>query len=118
MRIINLGQVQAIEERLLEQLHFLKKTECELERVLGIVLDLCRDEQTLQNLYKAIEEIKEEMHTLKQMVYCLQGVRYTYSETEKRIVDTYDLERIMYPRPTFGRSVITGLDGLEGLLPF
>lgn len=118
MRIINLRQVQAIEGRLLEQLHFLRKTKVELERSFAHVLEMCRDEKTLQFLKEAIDEIEEEAHTLQQMVHCVQGVREAYSETEKRIVETYDWERIMYPRPTFGRSVITGLDGLKGLLPF
>jgi len=82
------------------------------------VLKLCRDEKTMQFLREAMAEIEEETHTLKQMIYCLQGMREAYSETEKRIVETYDLERIVYPKPIFGRSVITGLDGLAGLLPF
>lgn len=118
MRIINLKGVQAIDGRLLEQIYFLKKILEELEQTECLVREMSFTRKTVQLLNKGKKEIEEEIQTLQQMVGCLQSVREIYTETEQRIADMYDMERIVYPKAVFGRSTITGLDGLEELLPF
>ena len=52
------------------------------------------------------------------MVQCLEGAGELFKKTEQGIADTYDLERIIYPKTVFGTSHISGLDGYENLLAF
>lgn len=118
MGYIDLKVVQAVGERLLEQISILQNLREELRQTKKRIKDMAYMEEALYLLRKSEREIEEEIQSLQNFVQCLESVSNIYRTTEDRIADVYNLEQIVYPKTEFRTSRISGLDGYEHLLEF
>ena len=118
MNNISLKKVQAVINRLPEQISFLRKIKEELE-----IMETClkEDEVTYpiyKNINKSCKEIEEELRVLMQMQECLNNILAISQDTERKITEIYNMETILYPKTQFGISKISGLQHHKKLMPF
>ena len=118
MTYIDFKIVQAAGERLSEQISILRELKEELTLAEYKIRDMAYMDETIYLLRRSRDELQEEMDILRCMAQCLEEGGALYKKTEQGIADTYDLERIIYPKTVFGTSHISGLDGYENLLAF
>lgn len=104
MNEVNLKKVQAAQNELPEQIFMLQDMLVKMEETGFILNQMSYMEESVSYIKQAMQEITEEIEILLQMQVCMEEVLQLYRETEQRIADTYDLERISYPRTEFGRN--------------
>ncbi|WP_418747229.1 hypothetical protein [Frisingicoccus sp.] len=118
MKAIYFKHVQAAREGLLEQVSMLRSIQGELLETEQKIKYMSFTEQTVLYLKSGIQELEEEISALQSMADCLERVMQICLKTEQRICDCYNMERLVYPRTTFARSSLSGLEGCKTLFEF
>lgn len=118
MGYIQLKNVRAVGDKLLEQTSGLKNINEEIKEIENSLRSTSYVEEVLHFIDQCEAELEEEILTMKQMGDCILDISQIYDQTESKIADMYDLEYVQYPKTQYGISKITGLDQYKDLLAF
>lgn len=89
MRYVDLENIQAVREGLLEQVSILENILDELgntERDISSFTDM---EEIRHCLRKSMQGVEEDLRGMKSMTSCLEEVQNIYRNTERKITETY-----------------------------
>lgn len=118
MSYIDLELVQAVRNRLLEQISVLETIRDELEYTEQKIKNAVYIEQMIHDLRKNRQEIEAEIQGFRKMAECLDEVIRITRNTEQKITEMYDLDVTVFPETTFQLSRILIEKECESLFRF
>lgn len=118
MKYINIRSVQAVRERLLEQVFILKTAIENIRETEQKLQGMSLMDETRYLLDQSRRELEDEVQGHQSMAECLASICAVCKKSEENIVQMYDLEQIIYPDTDYGVSDLTDLDDFADIILF